>query len=162
MVVKKKSGAAVSRETVAGKKTVTGKTVAGTRKSVTRKVVKPEVSDTDKIKVIAAAMLEKKAGNVISMDLRGSMGASFDHFVICDATSGPQVRAIADEIQERFFKEFKEYPLHEEGYANAEWILLDYGGVVAHIFLEEVRQHYRLEELWGDAQLNYYKEEDFN
>lgn len=137
-------------------------TVREPKKSVRKKAERPAVADTDKVRCIASAMLEKKAGNVISLDLRSSVGASFDHFIICDASSGPQVRAIADEIQERYYKEFKEYPLHEEGYSNAEWVLLDFGGVVAHIFLEDVRAHYGLEGLWGDAQLNHYKDEDFD
>ncbi|MCM1169621.1 MAG: ribosome silencing factor [Bacteroides sp.] len=106
---------------------------------------------------IADAMEEKKGGNILSMDLRGIPGASFDCFVVCEATSGPQVRAIADGIEEQMYLKFGIDPLHKEGYNNAEWVLLDFGGTVAHVFLDSVRQHYRLEELWGDSGIKHYK-----
>lgn len=157
---------AESKKTVSGGNgktlgSIKSKIARGTR-GTGRKVAAPSVpGDLEKVKCVAEAMIEKKGDNVVSMDLRKSSGASFDFFVICQATSGPQVRAIADQIQENMYKAYREFPLHEEGYSNAEWVLLDYGGVVAHVFLEEVRRHYKLEELWGDARLDYYKEEDF-
>lgn len=108
---------------------------------------------------IAEAMGEKKGAEILSMDLREIPGASFDFFVVCEATSGPQVRAIADEIEDQMYVKYQMDPLHKEGYANAEWVLLDFGGVVAHIFLDSVRQHYRLEELWGDSGIKRFKGE---
>lgn len=117
-------------------------------------------TDLDLVECIAEAMSEKKGEHIVSMDLREIHGASFDFFVVCEAASGPQVRAIADEIGEQVYKRFQEDPLHLEGYANAEWVLLDFGGVVAHVFLNSVRQHYRLEELWGDSVMNRFQEEE--
>lgn len=111
------------------------------------------------VECIAEAMNEKKGENILNMDLRSIPGASFDFFVVCQATSGPQVRAIADEIEEQVYKNFKQGPLHKEGYANAEWILLDFGGILAHVFLDSVRQHYKLEELWGDSGIRHFNGE---
>lgn len=116
-------------------------------------MAKTKDKDTESgwVACIAEAMDEKKGTDILSLDLRDIPGASFDFFVVCGASSGPQVRAIADEIEERMYVRCKQEPLHKEGYMNAEWILLDFGGVVAHIFLDGVRQHYRIEELWGDS-----------
>ena len=117
-------------------------------------------TDLDFVECVAEAMSEKKGGHILSMDLRGIPGASFDFFVVCEATSGPQVRAIADEIEDQAWLRFRMDPLHKEGYANAEWILMDFGGVVAHVFLDSVRAHYKLEELWGDSGIRHFNEED--
>ena len=116
-------------------------------------------TEADWVACIAEAMGEKKGAEILSMDLREIPGASFDFFVVCEATSGPQVRAIADEIEDQMYVKYQMDPLHKEGYANAEWVLLDFGGVVAHIFLDSVRQHYRLEELWGDSGIKRFKGE---
>lgn len=73
-----------------------------------------------------------------------------DYFVICSGTSERQVQAIADAVQERL-REHRVRPLHVEGYNRAQWVLLDYGDLVVHVFQEEPRRHYALERLWGDA-----------
>ncbi len=125
-----------------------------------RKGRRKEDMDDKVISCIAHAMLEKKGIRVVSMDLREVPGASFDFFVICEGTSGPQVRAIADGIEEKVYEQFQAPALHSEGYANAEWVLIDFGGIVAHVFLDSVRQHYRLEELWGDAPVHFYNDND--
>lgn len=108
---------------------------------------------------IARCMLDKKGLNVTGLDLREVPGASFDFFVICGASSGPQARAIADEISDKVYLDFREDPLHEEGYGNGEWILLDYGNILAHVFLDSTREHFRIEELWGDAGIKVYADE---
>ena len=74
-----------------------------------------------------------------------------DFFVICDANSTTQVKAIAESIEERTFRELKERAWHVEGIDHREWILLDYVDVVVHVFLKEVRNFYGLEELWSDG-----------
>ena len=137
---------------MAVKKTGTPGLVSGQRTQEDR--------DEALIACITHAMMEKKGERVVSMDLREVPGAAFDFFVICEGTSGPQVRAIADEIDEMVYTRFHAGALHEEGYANAEWILLDFGGIVAHVFLDSARQHYRLEELWGDAPVHFYNNND--
>lgn len=73
-----------------------------------------------------------------------------DFFLICSGTSERQVQAIADAVQERM-REERVRPLHVEGYNRGQWVLLDYGDFVVHIFQEEPRRFYSLERLWGDA-----------
>lgn len=73
-----------------------------------------------------------------------------DYFVICSGTSERQVQAIADAVQERL-RGRRVRPLHVEGYNRAQWVLLDYGDLVVHVFQAEPRRFYALERLWGDA-----------
>ena len=73
-----------------------------------------------------------------------------DYFILCSGTSERQVQAIADAIEERLRAE-KVRPLHVEGYNRGQWVLLDYGDLVVHIFQEDTRRFYSLERLWGDA-----------
>lgn len=73
-----------------------------------------------------------------------------DYFLICSGTSERQVQAIADAVQERL-RNNRVRPLHVEGYNRAQWVLLDYGDLVVHVFQEEQRRYYALERLWGDA-----------
>lgn len=101
-------------------------------------------------------MQEKKGLDVITMDLRKLKSAFADYFVICHGTSDRQVEAIADSVEEEIRKATGEKPLHREGAEQAEWILLDYINVVIHIFQEEKRAFYGIEELWGDAEIKNY------
>lgn len=73
-----------------------------------------------------------------------------DYFMICSGTSERQVQAIADAVQEKL-REHRVRPLHVEGYNRAQWVLIDYGDLVVHVFQEEQRRYYALERLWGDA-----------
>ncbi|HSM51086.1 MAG TPA: ribosome silencing factor [Thermoanaerobaculia bacterium] len=73
-----------------------------------------------------------------------------DFFVICSATNQRQAQAIADRVEERL-RERGVRPLHSEGHQHGQWILLDYGDFVLHVFQEERRSFYALERLWGDA-----------
>ena len=107
-------------------------------------------------KKICKAASNKKASEVIIMDMRGVM-FSTDYFVVCSAQTATQVRAIADNIEEELDKEEIHYS-HREGYREGEWILLDYGDVVAHIFKEENRQYYSLEQLWSEAKITVYSD----
>ncbi|HQU92318.1 MAG TPA: ribosome silencing factor [Pyrinomonadaceae bacterium] len=93
---------------------------------------------------------EKKAEKMVALDLRPI--ASFtEFFVICSAANQRQVQAIADEISEQVKKQLKQSPVRIEGYSAAEWVLLDYGDFVFHIFDKEARDFYDLERLWRDA-----------
>ena len=74
-----------------------------------------------------------------------------DYFVICTANSSTQQRTLSDEI-ERVLKEKGENPLRREGHRSGGWVLIDFGCVVAHVFLQEAREFYTLERLWGDAE----------
>jgi len=93
---------------------------------------------------------EKKAVNLIALDLRDI--ASFtEFFVIASGTNPRQVQAIADEISEQLKKQLDRKPVRIEGYNSAEWVLLDYGDFVFHLFDKEARDFYDLERLWRDA-----------
>ena len=111
------------------------------------------------IGVIAAAMLEKKAKGVISMDLTNIGTAITDSFVICNADSTTQVVAICDNIVEQMWLQCKRDPVRTQGRENAFWVILDYGDIVVHIFKSEYRDFYRLEDLWSDAEKTNYEDD---
>lgn len=111
------------------------------------------------VDAIVHGMQEKKASDIVSMDLRNTGNASCDFFVICHADSSTQVEAIARSIEDETRKALKEKPWHSEGQQNAEWVLLDYVNVVAHVFQREARTFYDLESLWADAKTEVYEEE---
>ncbi|MBI4314238.1 MAG: ribosome silencing factor [Candidatus Omnitrophica bacterium] len=98
---------------------------------------------------IARAALDSKADDLLVLDLR-KVSAAFDYFVIAGATSARRAQSIADEIAHQL-ESLKIRPTHTDGYAEGSWVLLDYGSVVAHVFLAESRSFYRLERLWSDA-----------
>lgn len=105
---------------------------------------------------IAKAADDKKARDIVLMNMDGLTPAT-DYFVICSANSTTQVKAIADNIEEQLREKGEEF-MHREGYREAEWVLMDYGDCVAHIFLQDSREFYSLESLWGDAELSVYEE----
>jgi len=96
------------------------------------------------------AASDKKAENIVALDLRGV--ASFtDYFLICSGTSTRQVQAIAEAILETL-EEHGTRPLHVEGETVAQWILIDYGDLIVHVFEQSAREYYDLERLWRDAE----------
>lgn len=103
--------------------------------------------------VIVKGMQEKKATDIVVLDLRKVKNAVADFFVICSGNSEKQLDAIADSVDEEVYKTLKENPWHTEGKTNKEWMLLDYIDVVAHVFKKERRDFYSLERLWGDADI---------
>lgn len=105
---------------------------------------------------IAAAAADKKATDIILLNME-DISSVTDYFMICSARNTPQVQAIADNIEEELDKE-NILPAHKEGYTEGRWVLLDYGDVVAHIFLEAERDFYNLEQLWADAPSENYTE----
>lgn len=104
-------------------------------------------------KVIIIGMEEKKASDIVLMDLRDINQTMTDFFVICSGSSDTQLEAISQSIEDEVIKSNKERPWRSEGKNNRQWILMDYVNVVVHIFLKEKRSFYRLEELWGDAKV---------
>jgi len=103
--------------------------------------------------IIVKGMQEKKATNIVVLDLRKVKNAVADFFVLCSGSSDKQLDAIADSIDEEVFKALNENPWHIEGKNNKEWMLLDYIDVVAHVFRKDRREFYALEKLWGDADI---------
>jgi len=104
-------------------------------------------------KFIIKAIQEKKGENIVSLDLRKIPEAVSDYFIICEATSTTQVRAIADFVEETLKKELGEIPYRHEGYNALQWVLIDYVNIVVHIMLPQTRKFYKLEEMWSDAVL---------
>ena len=105
---------------------------------------------------LAELALSKKAENIKILDLR-KLTTIADFFVICTGGSDTHVKAIADTVIVGS-KEFDERPWHKEGTAHKSWVLLDYVDVVVHVFLNETRQFYSLEKLWGDAEITEIKD----
>jgi len=94
--------------------------------------------------------LDKKAHEVVELDMRGLVGYT-DYFVICSGNTDRQVKAIHDAILAGAKNEHRILPRRVEGQTRAEWILMDYLDVVVHIFVPATREFYRLEQLWGEA-----------
>ncbi len=107
------------------------------------------------VDTIVASLQDKKAKAPVVMDFSSIQGAAFDKFVICHGTSRTQVEAIADYIDRQVRKILGIHPWHVEGAENAEWILIDYGDVVVHVFQDSRRKFYNLEQLWADADVRY-------
>ncbi len=97
----------------------------------------------------ARAALDKKAADLMMLDVRG-VSTVTDYFLVCSGKSTTHVRSIADAIRVEL-KADGVRPLHAEGRAESGWVLLDYGDVLVHVFLEDTRAYYALERLWGDA-----------
>jgi ribosome-associated protein len=115
---------------------------------------KKEIKDKLVAKVIEA-IEEKKGKNIVALNLKKIDYAVCDYFVICDAESTTQVSAIANEIEHLTQEDLMTKVWRKSGYENAQWILLDYGSVVVHVFQSESREFYKLENLWADAKFTY-------
>lgn len=108
-------------------------------------------SDLDEeVKLALRCADEKKAFDVIALDLR-EVASFTEFFIIASGANQRQVQAISDEISEQVKKQLKTKAVRIEGYRSAEWILLDYGDFIVHIFEKEARAFYDLERLWRDA-----------
>ncbi|MFA8450626.1 MAG: ribosome silencing factor [Bacteroidales bacterium] len=99
---------------------------------------------------------EKKGEKVLSIDLREIENAVAKYFIICQASSTTQVDSIADSVIDEVKQITGFSAWHIEGRKNAEWVLIDYSDVVVHIFLQDVRNFYKLEELWADAKFEFF------
>jgi ribosome-associated protein len=99
---------------------------------------------------IAAASLDKKAEDVVVLDVT-KLTSIADYLVLCSAGSERQVRAIADHLTSCLIDQHV-YPLSVEGLTASQWVLIDYGDVIVHIFRSDIRAHYALERLWMDAE----------
>lgn len=102
-----------------------------------------------KVRRAARAALDKRATDLVVLDVRGVSSVA-DYFLVCSGTSATHVETISDAIRAELKREGIR-PLHAEGVAESGWVLLDYGDVLVHVFLEDTRAYYALERLWGDA-----------
>ncbi|HEY7498659.1 MAG TPA: ribosome silencing factor [Vicinamibacterales bacterium] len=115
----------------------------------TKARTKPKRLTPEVTRAVRAA-LEKKATDVVVLDLRGTP-AFTDFFVLCSGQNQRQVKAIADSVEEAL-RAIKIRPAHVEGYDRSEWVLMDFFSFIVHVFSPHTRQFYALERLWGDAE----------
>ena len=99
---------------------------------------------------IAAQAADKKAIDVIELDVRAVLGYT-DFFLVCSGNTARQAKAIHDAIHQALKDDHGLLPRRVEGLREARWILMDYLDVVVHVFLPDAREYYRLEQLWGEA-----------
>ena len=108
------------------------------------------------IRLAVEAAQDKQALDISVLNLRGS-GAFADYFLLCSGSSQPQIQAIGEAIEETLGRQGR-HVAHREGKSSAEWVLLDYGYFVVHIFSERARQYYDLERLWRNAERVDFRE----
>ena len=109
-------------------------------------------------KTIIHAIQEKKGENIVSLDLRKINEAVADFFIICEAKSHTQIKAIADSIEAEVNKACGEQPYKQEGRQSFLWVLIDYVNIVVHIMQPESRGFYKLEEMWNDGKLEEHRD----
>ena len=167
----------VAKKVVAGKiqKQVTKPTVSVAKEQVVKKVTEKKsvalpggiivktprettVSTNPKprpalLNAIIEGLEERKAKNIVVLDMHKIHNRSFDYFVIADADSSTHVDAIASAVEDEVKKKVGERPYHTEGWQNSEWILLDYVDIVVHVFQKPIRDFYNIEDLWADAEM---------
>ena len=122
--------------------------------------VKQKNTKTHLIAAIIEGARRKKGLKILDLDLTKLNNTECSHFIICHGTSNTQVEAIAHSIEETVEEITGQDVWHTDGYKNAQWILLDYAEIMVHVFHEEWRKHYDLEQLWADAEFNNYNSEN--
>ena len=118
-----------------------------------------DINTEDKLSLILEAIKEKKGKQIVSINLTKVHNSISDYFVICHAESTTQVDAIADGVQEKVKKEAGVMAHHVEGKDNSQWVLIDYFDTLVHIFLEEKRSFFNLEDLWADGEIDHIEDE---
>lgn len=116
------------------------------------------LSDDLLVDIIIEAIKEKKGQQILKIDLRKLKNTICDYFIICQGESNTQVSALADNIEKQTYLKSNTNPHHIEGRENSQWILLDYFGVIVHVFQKEYRTFYKLEDLWSDGKLEFISE----
>ena len=123
------------------------------REGVSTEVINPPTPFAEldeEVKLALACASDKKAFDLRALDLR-EIASFTEFFIIASGSNQRQVQAITDEIEEQLKKQLKSKPVRTEGYASAEWVLMDYGDFIVHIFEQKAREFYDLERLWRDA-----------
>ncbi len=122
-----------------------------------KKPAKHSISDSEVLRNIIIESIRHKKGEVIvSLNLKKIREAVTNYFIVCEASSSVQVKAIAEQVLKSVNENAINTPSHVEGLKNMEWVLIDFFDIVVHIFLKETRALYRLELLWSDADLENY------
>lgn len=104
-------------------------------------------------KSIIDAIQNRKGQRISIMDFSKLETAPAHSFIVCEGKSTSQVSAIADNIREELREKFGIKPYNYDGYRNAQWIVIDYGDIMVHVFLPEIREFYNIEDLWSDANI---------
>lgn len=105
---------------------------------------------------IIEGIQEKKGHNITQIQLKDIPGVVCDYFIICEGNSPTQVDSIAESVEKAVKIETGEHPIRIHGQQRAEWIAIDYGNVIVHIFIPELRQYYNLDHLWDDAPIKKF------
>lgn len=113
----------------------------------------------EKSRLIIEAIREKKGHEIVTIDLTGVENSICDCFIICHGDSVTQVGAIAESIEKKMKEEAGIRAHHVEGLRNSQWVLIDYFDILVHVFQEEFRSFYRLEDLWADGKVAKVEEE---
>ena len=119
-----------------------------------------EELDNVLLQEIVAALQAKRAHQIVQLDMRPVHSSICNYMVVCSADSSPHILALVDDVEERVGAATGEYPCRTSERNDAEWVVIDYFSIMVHIFLPETRDHYKLEELWGDAPRKEYAEEE--
>lgn len=128
--------------------------------SLNKYVMAKEKQNLNLKDAIVEAIKQKKGHEIVVIDLTETEQSIADYYIICHGNSTSQVDALADYIERFARTETTEHPIHIEGQQNAQWILMDYGDIVVHIFQEEIRRFYNLEDLWADAKKEIIESEE--
>jgi ribosome-associated protein len=123
---------------------------------MTKKTLKNET--TKLLKEVINAMQDKKAKDIVSINLSKVENSIANYFVICSASSSTQINSIHENIIFKVHENLNLKPFHKEGYENSEWILIDYFDIVIHIFIGDTRKFYKLEDLWADGDFKRYQD----
>lgn len=105
------------------------------------------------VQKVVEGLQEKKGKKIVVADMTHIEEAAFQYFVICEGTSSTHVYSIADAMIDYMREEAESKPYAYDGFQNSEWIAVDYGNILVHVFQPHVREFYKLEQLWADAQL---------
>jgi ribosome-associated protein len=126
------------------------------RKEKTVPAVKPARAPRAKaikpafLKACADAASDKKAEDITLLDMRG-LSSFTDYFLICSGASEPQLKAIANGVRQEMKEKYDRKPIYEDGFPASQWVILDFGDLLIHIFHKDKRGYYGLEDLWSDA-----------
>ncbi|MDE6556645.1 MAG: ribosome silencing factor [Duncaniella sp.] len=117
-------------------------------------------STTDILPLVVEAIHDRKGKKIAVVDLSDIESAAARRFIICQGTSSQNVAAIADNIRESLLEKARVKPFNYDGYTNSQWIVIDYGDTLVHIFVPETRSLYDLESLWSDAPIAFIPDLD--
>ena len=109
------------------------------------------------VKNIVEGIQERKGKEIVVVDMNRLNEAPCSYFVICEGDSNVHVNAVATSVKEYVQEKMQVKPYATDGFENAEWIAMDYGQIIVHVFQRQIRQYYDIEHLWADAQLQKIK-----